>query len=289
MSSMAASAGPERTNKWLLIGGVALALLTGILVFVAVSQVGGDDGGSATSVVTGDADVLVAKETIRQGSKLDPDKFRIATFAEDDLVPNAISDPEAIIGQTATTDILRGQQLSRAHVASATDDERADQLTFKVPDGYRGVGVAVDKVSTFGGLVVPGDRVDVIAVFEERESDAPDAQKYKRVSTVLQNVLVLAREQTDVQRVNPITTEDGTTDDQAAAGSGDALSGEAFEQRPEDFDPDGSVSVVTLALTPADVQQLVMAMSLGEVTLVLRKFGEDSVVPIEDVRQPIFE
>ena len=57
---------------------------------------------------------------------------------------------------------------------------------------------------------------------------------------------------------------------------------EEFAQRPEDFDPDGSVDVVTLALTPYDVQQLVMAMDLGEVTLVLRQFGEDTVVPIEN-------
>lgn len=288
MSSIAASAGPERMNKWLLIAGVALAVLTGVLVFVAVSSMG-DDGGSSSSVVTGDSDVLVAKETIRQGSKLNPDQFRVATFAEDDLVPNAISNAESIVGQTATTDILRGQQLSRANVASATDDERADQLTFKVPDGHRGVGVSVDKVSTFGGLIVPGDRVDIVATFDERESADPNSQKYKRISTVLQDVLVLAREQTDVQRVNPIPGETtGTEGEDTTADSG-ALSGEAFEQRPEDFDPDGSVSVVTLALTPADVQRLVMAMSLGEVTLVLRKFGEDTILPIEDLRQPVFE
>lgn len=288
MSSIAASAGPERMNKWLLIVGVALALLTGILVFVAVSGIGGDDGESTTSVVTGDSDVLVAKETIKQGSTLNPDDFRVASFNEDDLVPNAISDPESIIGQTATTDILKGQQLSRAHVAAATDDERADQLTFKVPEGHRGVGVSVDKVSTFGGLIVPGDRVDVVVTYEERESNAPDAQKYKRVSTVLQNVLVLAREQTDVQRVNPITG-DTETEDGAVVETDSVTSSEAFEQRPEDFNPDGSLGVVTLALTPGDVQQLVMAMSLGEVTLVLRKFGEDPIVPIEDLRQPIYE
>jgi len=287
MSTIAASAGPERTNKWLLIAGVALAIMTGILVFVAVSSFGGGDE-AAPALVTGDSDVLIAKQTIPQGSTLSADQFRVATFSEDNLVPNAISDRASIVGQTATTDILKGQQLSRAHIAATTDDERADQLTFKVPAGNRGVGVSVNKVSTFGGLIVPGDRVDIIATFEERESDAPDAKKYKRVSTVLQNVLVLAREQTDVQRVNPITGEE--TQDEVTGAEADAVTGsEAFEQRPEDFDPDGSVGVVTLALTPADVQKLVMAMSLGEVTLVLRKFGEDSVVPIEDLRQPIFE
>jgi pilus assembly protein CpaB len=229
--------------------------------------------------------VLVAKETIRQGSKLNADQFRVATFAEADLVPNAISNAEAIVGQTATTDILKGQQLSRAHIAAATDDERADQLTFKVPDGHRGMGVAVDKVSTFGGLIVPGDRVDVVVTFDEKDSNVTDAQKFKRISTVLQNVLVLAREQTEIQRVNPLPGEEEAATDEEAP----VLSGEAFEQRPEDVDTGGGVSVVTLALTPQDVQALVLADSLGEVTLVLRKFGEDAIVPIEDLRVPVYE
>jgi hypothetical protein len=37
------------------------------------------------------------------------------------------------------------------------------------------------------------------------------------------------------------------------------------------------------------VQALVLADSLGEVTLVLRRFGEDAIVPIEDLRVPVFE
>ena len=289
MSSIAASAGPERTNRWFLIAGVALAALTGILVFVALSRIGGDDGGSSSLGAAGDAEVLVANETISQGSKLTAEQFKVASFSEDDLVPKAISDPEAIIGQTATTEILKGQQLSQAHVAAATDDKRADQLTFKVPDGHRGIGVAVDEVSTFGGLVVPGDRVDVVVTFKEKESADANAREFARVETLMQNVLVLAREQTDIQRVNPLVGEAEATGDDAGAAGEDVTTSEEFAQRPEDFDPEGSVGVVTLALTPYDVQQLVMAMDLGEVTLVLRQFGEDTVVPIENLRQQIFE
>jgi Flp pilus assembly protein CpaB len=282
MSSIAVGADPERANRWLLIVGVALALITGVLVFAAVTSFGGDDG-SSTAVAGGDSPVLVAKETIRQGSKLNADQFKVVTFAESDLVPNPISNADAIVGQTATTDILKGQQLSQAHIATTTDDDRADQLTFKVPDGHRAIGVKVDDVSTFGGLVVPGDRVDVVVTYDEKDNNASE-QKYKRISTVLQNVLVLAREQTEVQLVNPLPGEEAAPEAETGVPSG-----QAFEQRPEDFDPDSGVSVVTLALSPADVQQLVLAMSLGDVTLVLRKFGEDAVVPMDDLRVPVFE
>mgnify|MGYP003501632272 CR=1 FL=1 len=49
MSSIAARAQDERTNRWLLIGAAALALITGILAFAAVALPGTPSRCSATS------------------------------------------------------------------------------------------------------------------------------------------------------------------------------------------------------------------------------------------------
>src|SRR5262245_66676235 len=105
MTTIAANAGPERTNKWLLIGGLALALVTGVLVFLAVSNIGGSDGDSTSSAVAGDVEVLVAEGNISAGSKLTSEMFRVATLAEGDVVEGAISNPEAIVGETVTIDM----------------------------------------------------------------------------------------------------------------------------------------------------------------------------------------
>lgn len=288
MSSITAKLDPERTNRWLLIGALVLAVLAGVLIFAALASGGGDDDKASANVPAGANDVLVAKETIRQGTALTEDMFRTARFNDDDLVANHISDAKAVVGQTVTTDILKGQQLSRENIASATDDDRANQLAFKLDPGMRGIGVAVNDVSTFGGLVVPGDHVDVVVTYDEKDSNAENAQKWRRISTVLQNVQVVAREQVEVQRVNPLG--DSSTDNATpTADEPPIVNSDDFNKRPEDFDPDGGVSVVTLALTPQDVQALVLADSLGEVTLVLRKFGEDSIAPIEDLRVPVYE
>ncbi|HET6615646.1 MAG TPA: Flp pilus assembly protein CpaB [Dehalococcoidia bacterium] len=289
MSSITAKLDPERTNRWLLIGALVLAVFAGVLIFAALASGGGDDDKASANIAAGDNDVLVAKDKITEGSQITAEMFRVAKFNEDDLVANHISNIDAYIGQTVTTDILKGQQLSRENIASTTDDPRADQLAFKVDSGMRAIGVAVNDVSTFGGLVVPGDHVDVVVTYDEKDSNAENAQKWRRISTVLQNVTVKAREQVEVQRVNPVdgngTTDDGSTDE----GEPPIVNSDEFNQRPEDFDPDGGVSVVTLQLTPQDIQALVLADSLGEVTLVLRKFGDDTITPIEDVRVPVYD
>jgi hypothetical protein len=98
---------------------------------------------------------------------------------------------------------------------------------------------------------------------------------------------VVAREQNEVQQVNTLPTTpaagaDGNND-------GSITNDERFQQRPEDLDTEDAVSVVTLALTPEDVQKFVMADALGEVTLVLRKYGEDSIAPLEDIRTRVFD
>jgi pilus assembly protein CpaB len=288
MSSITAKLDPERTNRWLLIGALVLAVFAGVLIFAALASGGGDDDKASANIAAGDNDVLVAKDKITEGSQITAEMFRVAKFNEGDLVANHISNIDAYIGQTVTTDILKGQQLSRENIASTTDDPRADQLAFKVDSGMRAIGVAVNDVSTFGGLVVPGDHVDVVVTYDEKDSNAENAQKWRRISTVLQNVTVKAREQVEVQRVNPLG---GSSGDSATptADEPPIVNSDEFNQRPEDFDPDGGVSVVTLQLTPQDIQALVLADSLGEVTLVLRKFGDDTITPIEDVRVPVYD
>lgn len=287
MTTIAANAGPERVNKWLLIGGVALALLTGVLVFAAVSGLGGGDDDGTLSVSTGNAAVLVARENIPAGTKVDAGMFRVATFAEDDVVPNPVSDAESIVGQTTTVEILRGQQLSRAHLTLATDDKRAEQLAFKIPEGHRGMAIAVNEVSAVGGHIVPGDRVDIVVTIEEKREGATDAddQDFIRVQTVLQNVLVVAREDLDVNRV--VTLDKGTDTEAEDEASTGVAGSEDFQQRPEDADPDAQLSTVTVALTPEQVQQVLVADKLGDVTAVLRPFGEDEVVPLQDIVVPV--
>jgi pilus assembly protein CpaB len=277
MSSISVNATPERTNRWLLIAGVVLALVTGVLVFAAVGNFGGGD--SVPSVASGDAPVLVANETISAGTTLNENMFRVASYNEADLVPEALSDPAVVIGQTATVEILKGQQVSRSYIASGADDDRTDQTAFKLPEGHRGVAVQVDKVTGVAGLLVPGDRVDVVVTIEEQRTDDADADKFLRIQTVLQNVLVVARDQLDVESVVTIN-EDGTPVDNTTD--------KEYQSRPEDADPSSSLSTVTLALIPDDVQRLVLADALGDVTLSLRRFGEGAPAPLEDIVVPVY-
>ena len=69
-------------------------------------------------------------------------------------------------------------------------------LTYIVPEGMRAVAVNTKQVISAGGLVLPGDYVDVIFVAEVKTDLPPPLDRSHISQTILQNMEVLAVEQT---------------------------------------------------------------------------------------------
>src|ERR1700722_13059645 len=110
-------------------------------------------------------------------------------------------------------------------------------LTAKIPSGMRAISVRSDEVVGVAGFLLPGTHVHVLLTYHSDKS--PDS----RTATVLQDVVVVAAG----QQIRP--------------------------------DPEGKPTsvnnVVTLLLTPADSEKLVLATNLGAIRFVLRN-GADT-------------
>lgn len=270
MTSIAASMHAERTNRWLFIGALVLAVAAGVAIFVALANTIGDDDTSALSEGGGDVTVLVAKDTIAPNKRITRDMFDRVTVAEAALVPGALADESAVIGQVTRSEVLRGEQLSSARLAAANGDQ-----TFRntIPDGRRAAAITVEESTSVAGLLVPGDRVDVIVTFVEvRDLDAREDVEITRVETILQNIEVLAFAQESLDVVSSVDAEGNRLN--AAASSG------VLGQRPDDPDPRPNARTATLSLTPIEAQILVAAQAKGKITLALRPPGEEDIVPL---------
>lgn len=104
-------------------------------------------------------------------------------------------------------------------------------LTARIPSGMRAISVRSDEVVGVAGFLLPGTHVDVLLTYHSDRSTEP------RTATVLQDVVVVA-------------------------------AGQQFHPDPEGRPT--SVNVVTLLLTPADSEKLVLATSSGAIHFVLR-------------------
>jgi len=264
---MAAGAKPERTNRWLLIGAAALAVLAGVLVFALLANSGDNSSKSTPTGVGEPSDVLVAKNTIAANTRITADMFDRVNVQASTLVVNPVSDVTTVVGKVTRSEILKNQQLSFDQIGLSRGGVE-NQLTYSVTVGKRAMAVPVSEAKSVAGLIVPDDRVDVVLTFKEkRTSGDPNATDITRVETVLQNVKLLAfAQETVVSR--PTLDAQGTPIANPTADIG---------ARPTDTKANPGAGTATLELTPQEVQTLVAALSKGELTLVLRAVGDDQV------------
>jgi len=251
----------SRGNRGLLILALITGLVAAIVVFVALNQGGGgSDNAKTGSAVTTTSAVVVAKSDIAAGTEITADMVKVIEVPNSLLVRDAFTSTQLVVGEAARYPIAAGEQVTRARVGANTE---GDGLAFVVPAGMRAIAVSVDEITGVGGLILPGDRADVIAVISDQAgADNPD-----RVVTVLQDVEVLAVAQSAQE---PVPAADEEAAAQAETDGASTTSG----QLPEDAEPQPSARTVTLALTPEQVQLLALVQEKGSVYLSLRRFGD---------------
>src|SRR5919106_5111890 len=141
-------------------------------------------------------------------------------------------------GRVVRGSIVAGEPLLEAKLAPQLAG-RGGLMPMLVPEGQRGVTIKVDDAIKESGFVMPNSRVDVLV------SMAKERGSQDRMSKVIiQDVTVLAAGQTVELRDNkPVT-----------------------------------VTTVTLALQPAQVERLALAQTEGKLTLAMRNLRDTQIV-----------
>ena len=251
----------SRGNRGLLILALITGLVAAIVVFVALNQGGGGSDNAKTGSAVTTTSAVVATSDIAAGTEITADMVKVIEVPNSLLVRDAFTSTQLVVGEAARYPIAAGEQVTRARVGPNAE---GDGLAFVVPAGMRAIAVKVDEITGVGGLILPGDRADVIAVISDQAAGADNPD---RVVTVLQDVEVLAVAQSAQEPVPAANEEAGA---QAETDGASTTSG----QLPEDAEPQPSARTVTLALTPEQVQLLALVQEKGSVYLSLRRFGD---------------
>lgn len=134
--------------------------------------------------------VLIAKEDIPVGKEITED------MVQERRIPNVFVQPKAadsftrIEGYVPVAPILKGEQITLTKLSLPG---QVGSLSMKTPAGKRAISVVVDNISALGGMLRPGDHVDVITVVPV-PMPAPDGKQTVQLTTMplFQDVLVLA-------------------------------------------------------------------------------------------------
>jgi pilus assembly protein CpaB len=259
----------EMRRQTRLLVSLLLGVLAVILMFLYIK-------GRETSLLQLSAmkDVLVASRSIRPNTIIDESMLISKQVPSAYLQPSALSDARAVVGRVAAVAIPQGAQILQVYL----EETGRKALAADVPRSQRAVTLAVNEVTGTGGLIRPGNSVDIFGTFQFGRPVSTGAQgqmQYadQRTETrlLMQNVLVIAvgREQFGERPVPRRAPAAGITEEPAATAED--------EQARRDRD----VRNVTLIVGPRQAQELILAQDIGTLTLTLRSpLDEGTVVDL---------
>ncbi len=173
-----------RRRRVAFVVGLVLAVVAGGAALAMTGQP------TATADPLPTRRVLVAAVAIPPRTMLDASDLAEREVPADATNAAAISDPRMVVGLTSSIAILPGQALT-PNLFTAADPTRAFAIiqpgeSFG-PDSpqWRAASVEVDQRSAVGGLVTPGQRIDLIAsMYINVVSDATDPEAAPRPGPV---------------------------------------------------------------------------------------------------------
>lgn len=253
-----------------MLAAVTLGLVAAMLSWSYVQRAG------VNAAPVGTVPVVVAAVDIPVRTQITAGMLVVKQIAPDARHPKALSAAEQLDGKVTNLPITAGEQVLSTKFFARKEDSG---LAFRIPPGSRAVSVAISEVISSGGMIVPGDHVDVMALFSAGVlGDSASAQGSQAgqdsAAIVLQNIEVLAVAQ-ELQGV--IAEPQGT-----AAGIGSKLSGNS--SRPDTQRQEAvarpNARTVTMAVTPEQAQKLILAEEKGKIRLALRAVEDTQPVQI---------
>ncbi len=194
--------------------------------------------------------VLAAARALRAGSLLRPEdltsKQASVTAAEQaEIIADTPDSRRDVVGGMIRRSLAAGDTVRNSDVIRTGDH---GFLAAALQPGMRAVSISVDTASGTGGLIGPGDRVDLILTQSISDQSVP-AGKRVAADTVLSNIRVLAIDQQLVRDAAPATP------------------------------PESKSRSITLEVTESQAQRISVALQLGRLSLSVRAAEPSQTLP----------
>ncbi len=253
-------------NRRFLFLALILAILSAVLVYAAISR-SGSDGGGASAV---DVPVVVTKAAIPAGTRITAEMLHVREFPATSVGDQAFSSVDAVVGKVARYPIAANEQVLLSKVVTSTAGID-NAIAYVLEEGMRGMAVSVNEVISVGGLVLPGDHVDILWV---PFKGAPSF-------TLLSDVEVTAVSQSVVDVVPAAPGLQEEQSEEAATGETEGQRARASEAEPQP-----KAITVTLMITSEQTRALFCAEEYarqfgGGIRLAVRSFGDATPANID--------
>lgn len=274
MAQRVASGSGGRLNRRFLLVAILLAGLSAALVYARISATDSGSGGAGTAG-GGNVPVVVASIAIQERTLVTEDMLEVKNVPASVAALGAFSNVEDVVGTVTKFPLAVNQQVLASSVVDTANPVGDAALANVIPTGMRGMAIRADQVLAAGGLLLPGDYVDVVWICCPNGLEWASNEPGKTFSTsaiimtrpVLQNVQVAAVAQSIVPS-GPVG--DGTDSEEGTPAN--PVAAEQPAQVP-------NAATLTLLLTPEQSGTVLMAEQTGTLRAALRNPGDTALIP----------
>jgi Flp pilus assembly protein CpaB len=232
----------------------------------------------ATAAAANRTRVVIAKISLAAQTPLTAENVEIRETPQEYVQPNAATSMSEITGKALTVPVAAGEQIL-THRIGSPDQPEIRKFADLVPGGKRAMSVTFTELTTAGGLIAPGDYVDVIGVFNKNTLGKDQAM------ILLQDVLVLAVAQSTSADQLPRQASSGSSQSNpplpTRAGAGVPIPQPTQASVPV---APATTRTVTLAVDPEAAERLALAEDYGRLRYIVRP-GNDrtqsSILPAD--------
>lgn len=254
-------------NKLSLILGIVIAVIAAYLVNFYITQQRRRDLEEVQKKLpkiedTRQVPVLTAKQDIPKGGVMSQDVLDVKLVPEQFVQPQAVTSLDRVSGMITVALIAKGEQVTLSKLMSSKEAAGAGSLSMATPIGKRATTISVDNISAVGGMIRPGDYVDVVVIANIPVA-VPGGKQAAQSAIVplFQNALVLA-----VGQETAIVSPPGE--------------GGRYKKSEERKEPS---PLITLALSPQEANLLAFVQEQGKIRLSLRSPSDAKIEPIQPV------
>jgi len=262
-----------KRRSWLVLAfAVVLGLVAAGLVWGYMQQLQQEaervaQAGVGKAAEPPSVPVVVAVQDIPVRTKITDPMVAVKQMPATAKHPNAFAQVSDVVGKVTKLPISAGEQVISSKFAAAREEAG---LAFAIPPGKRAVAITISEVTAASGLIIPGDSVDVIGVFNKDTMGKDEAE------TILQNIEVLSVAQSIEGEVPPEQPKG------PAQQVGDQLKAPQPTPTPVvKATAQPQAKTVTLAVSPEEAQRLILAQARGDLHLALRPAKEVTRVDLQ--------
>jgi pilus assembly protein CpaB len=238
--------GNETRTLWISVGSALFA----VFLIYSYSQ---EKQAELTKKFGAKQRVVVATQDIKEMETIDETMLQVVEKPVDFIEPQAFSDPEEAVGLVALAPIKKDEQVLQT---KTTQPSAITGLSLQISPSKRGIAIPVNETNAVAKLLVPGDRIDIVAALDVGKGPA----QHKEVKTLMQDVVVLS---TGSRVMNELPVK---------------LEKQGSQNMVVNLRGDIAFSTVTIEASPEESQNLIylLATSPGALFLTLRHPSDHS-------------